>query len=335
MERGHDAEVAPAAAQAPEQLRVLVRGGHDLTPVGGDHLGLDQVVADEAELALEPTAATAEREAREARGGHPSSGHRESVLLRRGVELAPGQPGLGPHRLRRRVDRDPLHAPHVDRDSGIDHRGAGHSVSTAVDRERQVRVNRGSHCRNHIRGIGTAGEEDRPAVDHAVEHRGPRRSWDHPARSRLRRRFRSLWSSPTLVFPLEARGTAAQRYSYSLANRITRPDRRTPRRCATQASTCIASNSSMVIITERAFEPSLGPTMPFCSSRSIKRPARANPTRSLRWSIDVEPSPLRTTNSIASASRSSSSSLLPPERPPPPLLEVSPWSPSMYCGTCT
>ena len=67
----------------------------------------------------------------------------------------------------------------------------------------------------------------------------------------------------------------------------------------------LASNSSTVISTERAFEPSDGPTMPRRSSRSIRRPARAKPTRSLRWSMLVEPSPLRTTSSMASASRSS------------------------------
>ena len=63
---------------------------HD-APVGGDDLGLDQVVADEAELALEPAAAAAEREPGDAGGRHPPAGDGEAVLLRRGVELAPRQ----------------------------------------------------------------------------------------------------------------------------------------------------------------------------------------------------------------------------------------------------
>ena len=50
------------------------------------------------------------------------------------------------------------------------------------------------------------------------------------------------------------------------------------------------SSSSGVIRTARALEPSLGPTTPACSSRSMSRPARAKPTRSLRCSIDVDPS---------------------------------------------
>ena len=89
-ELGDDAEVAAAAAQAPEQVGVLVVGrGHDAA-VGGHDLGLDQVVAREAELALEPPAAAAEGEAGDAGAGHAPAGDGEPVLLGRGVELAPG-----------------------------------------------------------------------------------------------------------------------------------------------------------------------------------------------------------------------------------------------------
>src|SRR5690606_37913041 len=58
----------------------------------------------------------------------------------------------------------------------------------------------------------------------------------------------------------------------------------TPRRSA-----ITAGRSSGVTSTSRAFEPSLGPTTPRTSSRSISRPAFAKPTRSLRCNIDVEP----------------------------------------------
>ena len=59
------------------------------------------------------------------------------------------------------------------------------------------------------------------------------------------------------------------------------------------------SSSSGVIRTLRAFDPSEGPTTPRRSMRSISRPARANPTRSLRCSIEVDPSCERTTRSMA------------------------------------
>src|SRR5690606_35081215 len=68
-----------------------------------------------------------------------------------------------------------------------------------------------------------------------------------------------------------------------------------------------AGRSSGFTSTSRALEPSLGPTTPRRSSRSMSRPALANPIRSLRWSIEVEPNWLVTISSAAWHSRSRSS----------------------------
>ncbi|MGW4750356.1 alpha/beta fold hydrolase [Streptomyces sp. NPDC004290] len=62
--------------------------------------------------------------------------------------------------------------------------------------------------------------------------------------------------------------------------------------------------------TSRALEPSLGPTMFRDSMRSISRPALAKPTRSFRWSIEVDPNWVETTSSAAWHSRSSQTPLL-------------------------
>src|SRR5690606_15227620 len=68
-----------------------------------------------------------------------------------------------------------------------------------------------------------------------------------------------------------------------------------------------ASISSGLIMTSRALEPSLGPTIPRLSRMSISRPALAKPTRNLRCSIDVEPNWVETTSSTAWITRSRSS----------------------------
>src|SRR5699024_12429752 len=47
----------------------------------------------------------------------------------------------------------------------------------------------------------------------------------------------------------------------------------------------------------RALDPSEGPTTPRDSIKSMRRPARANPTRNLRCSIDVDPNCEETTSS--------------------------------------
>ena len=89
LELRHDAEVAAAAAQPPQQLRVLGLAGVDEPPVRGDDVGGDQVVAREAELAHRPADAAAEREPGDAGARHEPAGRREAVRLRLVVDVGP------------------------------------------------------------------------------------------------------------------------------------------------------------------------------------------------------------------------------------------------------
>ena len=50
LERGHQAQVAAAAAQAPEQIGVLGGAGREEAPVGGDDIGRQEIVDDETAL---------------------------------------------------------------------------------------------------------------------------------------------------------------------------------------------------------------------------------------------------------------------------------------------
>src|SRR5512144_369068 len=69
--------------------------------------------------------------------------------------------------------------------------------------------------------------------------------------------------------------------------------------CSPRNVVRMLSSSSGCASTSRALAPSLGPTIPRLSMRSIRRPALANPTRSLRCSIEVDPNCVLTTSSIA------------------------------------
>ena len=87
FERGHDPEVAAAAAEGPEQVGVLVvAGGQDIS-VGGDDLDGQEVVDGEAVLAHEPADAAAERQPGDPGGGDDPAGGGQSVDGRRPVEL--------------------------------------------------------------------------------------------------------------------------------------------------------------------------------------------------------------------------------------------------------
>ena len=71
FERSRHAEIAAAAAQAPEQVGVLVLAGRQRPSVREHQVDGKQVVERQRMLAHQPTKATAERQARQAcRGDH-------------------------------------------------------------------------------------------------------------------------------------------------------------------------------------------------------------------------------------------------------------------------
>ena len=88
-ERGDDAEVAAAASQRPEQIRVFVGGRPDDAALGGDHLGGKQVVDGEPVLAHEEADAAAEGEPGDAGVAHDAAGGGQTVGLRLVVDVAP------------------------------------------------------------------------------------------------------------------------------------------------------------------------------------------------------------------------------------------------------
>ena len=63
LKLGDDPEVAAAAAQSPEELRVLVGARGDEPSVGGHEINGDEVVDGEAMLPHEPTDPSAQRDA--------------------------------------------------------------------------------------------------------------------------------------------------------------------------------------------------------------------------------------------------------------------------------
>ena len=65
-EAGHDAEISAAAAQSPQQVRVLRLGSGDEAAVGQNHVRLEQAVDGEAVLAAEVAVTAAQRQARDA-----------------------------------------------------------------------------------------------------------------------------------------------------------------------------------------------------------------------------------------------------------------------------
>ena len=167
-ELGHDTEVASAATQPPEELRVRGVVHRDRLAGGGDELRADQVVGGQSVDALQPAAATAEDEARHSRGRHPTAGRGQSVRLGGAVELAPHDAGLHAYDPGHRVDLDAVHGTEVEEQTTLDRRIAGDGVAASADGDRQA-IRAGIADRvGHIGGTGRPGDHSRPAVEHGV-----------------------------------------------------------------------------------------------------------------------------------------------------------------------
>lgn len=165
---GDDAEIATPAPEAPEQVRVLAFGRHDLAAVGGDHLRRNQVVADIAELALQPAAAAAERQSGDSRRRVSAAGQRQPVCGGGRIELSPVEAGLGATGPDGWIDPHILHAAQVDAQAIVADCRAGDGVATAEHRYRQRLAPCQVKRQHHVIGVVAAGNDRRPAVDHAV-----------------------------------------------------------------------------------------------------------------------------------------------------------------------
>ena len=96
--------------------------------------------------------------------------HREPVLLRSAVDVAPGGTGLDPHRAALRIDMHVAQLGQVDHEAAVGDRGAGHIVPAAADGDGEVVSASERHALAHVRHPGAARDQGRVAVDHAVPH---------------------------------------------------------------------------------------------------------------------------------------------------------------------
>ena len=87
LERGDDAEIAAAAAHAPEQVSVLTFAGGVQYTVGGDDVNRGQVVEAQAVLAAQPAKPAGQGQAADAGRRNEAAGRRQPVDLRFAVEV--------------------------------------------------------------------------------------------------------------------------------------------------------------------------------------------------------------------------------------------------------
>ena len=167
-ELGHDAEVAAAAADRPEEIRMLVGAGRDLRAVREHEFRREEVVDRQPVAAREVAVPAAERQAGDARGRDDPARNREPVLGGGRVDLLP-QAAAADANGAASWDRPSIAfmQRQVADDSRVDAAQATAVVPAAANRERQVVLAREA---DHLRDLVGPGAAARGA-------QGACRSW--------------------------------------------------------------------------------------------------------------------------------------------------------------
>ncbi len=112
--------------------------------------------------------AAAQRQAGNARGGDDAERHGLAECVGGVVDIAGDAAGADSHRSLRRIDSDAFHHRQVDDQTVIDAAQAGPAMAAAAHGNRKLVVAAEIHRRHHVGRVGTARDDERPLVDHAV-----------------------------------------------------------------------------------------------------------------------------------------------------------------------
>ncbi len=170
LERGGNAEVAPTAANGPEQVLVRLIADAQDPAVSCNDLGREQVVTGQAKAATEVPDPAAEREPPDAGRGDDAPRGGQAVGMGCIVEGPPGRSALGPRRARARINSDGLHARQIDHDCVVGGAEAGDAVRAPTYRKVELALPGEVHRCHDIVGAGTPDDDARSPVDHRVVH---------------------------------------------------------------------------------------------------------------------------------------------------------------------
>ena len=170
LEARCDAEVRACAAEAPEQLRLVVGAGPYDASIRGHELDGAKAVDRQPELPLETADAATERQPGDA--GVPDDSHRadEPVLLRRDVELAEERSSAGSGESSRRVDADGVQPREVDDEAAVGRRVADRAVTAAADSDLEVDLTAEANGRDDVVDVRGSDDQRRSSIEHRVPH---------------------------------------------------------------------------------------------------------------------------------------------------------------------
>ena len=156
QEARHDAEISAAAAQRPEQIRVLALARRDQPAVGEHDVRFQQVVDREPVHAAQVAAAAAERETGDAGRRNDARRNCEAECMRGMIHVALRAAGFDANRARRRVDANSLEPTEIDHDAAVAAAETGAVVAAAANRDEQIVIAREIHRRDDVRHVAAS-----------------------------------------------------------------------------------------------------------------------------------------------------------------------------------
>ena len=169
-EAGDDAEVAAAAANRPEQVRVRIGVDLESLAVGGDDLDAQQRVDGHAVLAHEIADPAAERDPADAHRPGVTEADGQAVLGCRRRDLGRGEAGLGSRDARLRIDLDALHLAKVDHDAAVGGAESEPRVAATANRQLEVRLAGEADDGRHVVDVMWTGDQEWPVVEPSRSH---------------------------------------------------------------------------------------------------------------------------------------------------------------------
>jgi hypothetical protein len=169
LDRRHDAEVAPAATQRPEQVGLMDGVRAHGVPVGRDELDRADAIRLEAVLAAQPAHAAAERVPGDAHVGRGTVKPGQAERRELGRDLLPLDAAAHAYLLSRGVDRDAVELRRVGEDRAVERAERYGVVAGGLRSDLQALLAGVVHHRDDVSLVDREGDGLRPEIGEHIE----------------------------------------------------------------------------------------------------------------------------------------------------------------------
>jgi hypothetical protein len=173
LEAGYYTEVAPTAAQRPEQIQVVVIIDDQQPAVGCYYVGRQEIVACEPVPSRQKTETPVQAQPCDTRPGHQTDGDSKPERLSLVVNLAECRTTTHAGDPTHRIHTNAIHLGEVYDDTAVAQGIPGDPMSTAPNGQRQSMRAGKIHCRDNVSSAGTLDDQRGVLVNDAIPETTP------------------------------------------------------------------------------------------------------------------------------------------------------------------